>query len=84
MSQTLAQNVNTVYFKMIEKYANRLLDFGYCNDSDIIDLLTVKWMNKLFKNYSDIIEEKNIIPLNLVLNCIVNKCSLVNSDDLLE
>lgn len=79
-----ANCVNKLYPKMLERYINKLFDDGYCKDSDLIDLLTVKWMVKLHKNYSDILDITNVLTLNNVLDCVINRCSLAKYEDLLD
>ena len=77
-----ANYVNKVYPKMLERYVNTLLDFGKCSDSDLIDLMVVKWMVKLHKNYPELITVPNTLLLNDVLNNIVKRCSFAKYEDL--
>ena len=78
-----ANCVNKLYPKMLERYINKLFDDGYCKDSDLIDLLTVKWMVKLHKNYSDILDITNVLSQES-FSYSSTRCSLAKYEDLLD
>lgn len=78
-----ANYVNRVYPKMLERYVDTLFDFGKCSDSDLIDLMVVKWMVKLHKNYPELITVPNTLLLNDVLDNIVKRCSFARYEDLI-